>query len=223
MAINTGFLRAALLLGASAMPAAVAAAETAYSFHIPAGSLDTALKAFADKTGRQLLYTSALVAGRTAPSLDGRYSAEDALARLVGDAPIAVRSVSPSVFVLEAKTAAPRRRNGDAPRTQQRSTPGAAATPSSIQDAAETIVVTGSNIRGARPAAPVIRIDRTDIDRSGYATVADVLAALPQTFGGTGNEDTSMTGIDRSIVNSGFGSSANLRGLGSDATLTLVN
>ncbi|BBE32395.1 TonB-dependent receptor [Sphingosinicella microcystinivorans] len=226
MTIETGLMRAVLLLGAAAvpaMPAAVQAAETDYSVHIPAGPLDGALKALANQTGRQLLYTSALVAGRTAPALGGRFTPEAALARLLGDAPIAVRAVSPSVFVLEAKTPAPRAKPSAPPRPAKPRADGSAARAGTPANDPETIVVTGSNIRGARPAAPVIRIDRTDIDRSGYASVAEVLAALPQSFGGTGSEDTSITGIDRSIVNSGFGSSANLRGLGSDATLTLVN
>lgn len=116
MTIDTGLMRAVLLLGAAAVPAAVRAAETDYSVHIPAGPLDGALKALATQTGRQLLYTSALVAGRTAPALEGRFTPEAALARLLGDAPIAVRAVSPSVFVLEAKTPAPRAKPSAPPR-----------------------------------------------------------------------------------------------------------
>ncbi|MFD2499803.1 TonB-dependent receptor plug domain-containing protein [Rhizorhabdus histidinilytica] len=42
-------------------------------------------------------------------------------------------------------------------------------------------------------------------------------------FGGTATEDSLSTGSDRSFPNTGFGSGANLRGLGSDATLVLVN
>jgi outer membrane receptor protein involved in Fe transport len=61
------------------------------------------------------------------------------------------------------------------------------------------------------------------MEREGRGTVAEAVAALPQNFGGTANEDTVLTGTDRSIQNPSLGSSANLRGLGSDATLTLVN
>jgi outer membrane receptor protein involved in Fe transport len=86
------------------------------------------------------------------------------------------------------------------------------------------IVVTGSNIRGRRDGPSPVQVrTRQELEREGSSTVAEAIAALPQNFGGTANEDTVLTGTDRSIQNPTLGSSANLRGLGSDATLTLVN
>jgi outer membrane receptor protein involved in Fe transport len=88
----------------------------------------------------------------------------------------------------------------------------------------EEVIVTGSNIRGlTQGPSPVQVIDRAAIERDGYGSVADAMAALPQNFGGTGTEDTVLTNTDVSVLNIGLGSSANLRGLGSDATLTLLN
>ena len=71
--------------------------------------------------------------------------------------------------------------------------------------------------------SPLIELTSEEIERTGSGTIAEALALLPQNFGGTGNEDTSLTGSDRTINNLGLGASVNLRGLGSDATLTLVN
>ncbi len=83
----------------------------------------------------------------------------------------------------------------------------------------EEVVVTGSHIRGVGVSvgSKVNIIDRADIDRSGFATTQQVIQSLPQNFGGGPNEDTLSTG------NVTGGSGINLRGLGTEATLVLVN
>lgn len=88
---------------------------------------------------------------------------------------------------------------------------------------ADTIVVTGTHIRGALAAGANVDIyDSKDIERSGYATVQEFISALPQNFqGGGGSEDFSEGGLTGSNVLGG--SSVNLRGLGSDSTLVLIN
>lgn len=53
--------------------------------------------------------------------------------------------------------------------------------------------------------------------------MAQLLAALPQNFGGTANEGALNNGADRSGTNSTYANGVNLRGLGSDATLVLIN
>ncbi len=50
------------------------------------------------------------------------------------------------------------------------------------------VVVTGTHIRGVAPVgAQIIGMDRNDIDKTGLATVQDVVRTLPQNFGGIGN------------------------------------
>lgn len=87
----------------------------------------------------------------------------------------------------------------------------------------ETIVVTGSHIRGHVPAGVTVDIyTAEDLDRSGYATVHDFIATLPENFqGGGGNEDRSTGSLAAS--NQLGGSSVNLRGAGADSTLILLN
>ncbi len=69
----------------------------------------------------------------------------------------------------------------------------------------------------------MVILGREALDQDGRATVADALAALPQNFGGTASETTLRTGADPLGTNASEASGVNLRGLGADATLVLVN
>jgi outer membrane receptor for ferrienterochelin and colicin len=88
----------------------------------------------------------------------------------------------------------------------------------------ETLIVTGTHIRGAGEAAsPIVVMDREAIERTGYATVAEALSALPQNLGGAGTPDGLLSLSDGLGTNSAAATGVNLRGLGADATLVLVN
>lgn len=84
------------------------------------------------------------------------------------------------------------------------------------------IVVTGSRIRGAEIAGDVITIDQDAIVAVGQIDLGEAIRSLPQNFGGGQNPSV---GTGAGLVNSNLNSasSANLRGLGPDATLTLLN
>ncbi len=85
----------------------------------------------------------------------------------------------------------------------------------------EEVVVVGSRI--ARSAdfdgpTPVVTIDRSDIDKSGYNNLQQLLERVPSIGNGTfstrgNNQDSSANGA----------AAVSLRGLGADATLVLVN
>ena len=93
--------------------------------------------------------------------------------------------------------------------------------------ALDTLVVTGTNIRGAQPAGnEVMVIGREQIEASGKATVGDFLRDLPANFaGGVGMSDNVQGGQDSSVAGSNMtgGQGVNLRGLGALSTLVLVN
>ncbi len=176
-------------------------------FHIPSGNLDEALRRYARVTGRQLLYKGETVRGRSSKGVDGPFTADAALAELLRDSGLETRRPAVNVYVVEI---------GNASKTDPKSASNGAPT--------SEIVVTGSNIRGAAAqTAPLQTISRADLARSGRATFADAIAALPQNFGGTGNPVASLTGADRATLNNSVAPAANLRGFGSDATLTLFN
>ncbi|UPT61510.1 MAG: TonB-dependent receptor [Hyphomonadaceae bacterium JAD_PAG50586_4] len=65
-------------------------------------------------------------------------------------------------------------------------------------------------------------LDRAAIDATGRGTVQDVLSTLPQNLPGSQSETTQI-GAPNDRRNIAFGSAVDLRGLGADATLTLVN
>jgi outer membrane receptor protein involved in Fe transport len=193
------------------------------TFHLSAMPLDEELRAYAATTGRQLLYASELVAGVRGQAVEGRFDANQALERVLANTGVRVVRAEKKVVILGAVKRAPISVPAPPVRAPKPARPRIkdSATEAKPDDA--TIVVTGSNIRGGNGFSPVLSLDREAMDRAGYGSVAELVAALPQSFGGTANEDSSTIGTDRTAPNSGYGSSANLRGLGSDATLTLVN
>src|SRR3546814_4718911 len=87
----------------------------------------------------------------------------------------------------------------------------------------DDIVVTGTRIRGAPVASPVIVLSEDDIRNSGQTSLGEVVRSIPQSFGGGQQPGIGFNVPGANGVDVGGGSSINLRGLGSDATLTLLN
>jgi outer membrane receptor protein involved in Fe transport len=81
------------------------------------------------------------------------------------------------------------------------------------------IIVTGSNIPTLeeQPVAPVLRIDREEIDRSGASTVAEVLHRIPQ------NAGNQSFGENQAGSFSPATAAISLRGFGPQSTLVLIN
>lgn len=87
----------------TATQAAAGAGDRRFTFDIPAQPLDMALELFSTVSGRSALFSSALVAGRTASPVSGQYTALEALRRLVDGTGLAVETASTSgvsTFVL---------------------------------------------------------------------------------------------------------------------------
>jgi iron complex outermembrane recepter protein len=95
----------------------------------------------------------------------------------------------------------------------------AVAQETAVTDELEEQVVTGTFIRrteGFTPASPVQEISKEDFDAFAPKTVADFLTQLPYSF------NTTFT-VGRAVGSSNGSGSLNLRNLGSDATLVLLN
>ncbi|PKB14279.1 outer membrane receptor for ferrienterochelin and colicin [Novosphingobium kunmingense] len=86
----------------------------------------------------------------------------------------------------------------------------------------QTIVVTGSRIRGAVAASDMTTLPRDAIVSAGQVDLGEATRALPQNFGGGQNPGVG-TGAGFVNANVNSASNVNLRGLGADATLTLLN
>jgi len=230
-------MRASILALAIAAGSAGLAYAQVQSVNIPAGSLDGALKALAAQTGQQILYSPELVAGRRSDALAGQLTPEAAVTRLARDPSLEVSRVGPNVLALKRRKPGPASRDVAGPFVGEADTPSAAApaapeatptrtpaTPLGEPTLLEEVRVTGTNLRGVREGpSPVLELGRDDLDRLGRPTLAGALNALPQAFGGVSTEGTLTTGADRLGSNSTYATGINLRGLGSDATLVLVN
>lgn len=85
------------------------------------------------------------------------------------------------------------------------------------------IEVTGTMIRGAAPVgAPVTRLDRESIEKSGVASTGELLRLLPQ-IQNLGADEGHTNTAQNANQNITLGSGINLRGLGPESTLTLVS
>jgi outer membrane receptor protein involved in Fe transport len=232
-------LFAAAAIGALALQGQPSAARAAPAeaglmvFDIASGPLDAALVAYANQAGRQILFDPALVKGLRAPAVKGRFAPGEALDWLLRGTGLVVQQTSANAFLIRAAggpaTTAPSARAAEVFPISTGAAGDAAPALASAANAdpapelLEELVVTGTLIRGGSPASPVVRLDRDELDARGHATVADMVAALPQNFGGAGSPDAALAGTDGRNTNDLAATGINLRGLGASATLVLVN
>ncbi|KZC35254.1 UNVERIFIED_ORG: TonB-dependent receptor, partial [Rhodanobacter sp. FW104-R5] len=90
----------------------------------------------------------------------------------------------------------------------------------------QTVTVTGTRIRGGSTPSPVITIGSEQIRQEGFTDLGEVIRSVPQNFSGGQNPGVlsgNLAGAGNANQNMTGGSSLNLRGLGADATLTLLN
>ncbi len=90
----------------------------------------------------------------------------------------------------------------------------------------DRIEVTGTRIRGGATPSPVVTLGSERIREEGFADLGEVVRSLPQNFGGGQNPGVGSGGFSGAgLANQNVtgGASLNLRGLGPDATLTLLN
>jgi len=205
-------LAAALATTTCLMALASPATAQTRDFSIQAGSLRSALDTFARQSGRQVIYRGDEVRAARSPGVRGAHTAEEALDAILAGTGFKAHKDSSGAFAVAKVGNAPA---AVAASLGEETTAGAAA---KHEDAADQdIVVTGTNIRGlSERFSPVTTRTRADIDRQGLSSVADVITSLPQNFGGGAGGSPTLFGENGRRT-------ANLRGLGNEATLTLVN
>lgn len=93
-------------LAASAAAAAEGAARE-YPFDWPRQPLHNALQQYSQLTGDSVLYDSAQTAGQTAPAIAGRYTARDALTRLLSETELQARYTAPRALMLMPRVRTP--------------------------------------------------------------------------------------------------------------------
>jgi iron complex outermembrane recepter protein len=209
-------------------------------FDIKAQTLENALLEFGVQAHVQIVFPSKSTIGRTrTTALRGRYTARQALTNLLKGSPFEfVESGNEAEIVPIAWTPSEVRRTDDKradsdqkkivpaqgradPITTpglQKNNPPTARTASALRE----VTVTGTHIHGAPLSAPLIRITQEDIDRSGYASVGDVIRSLPDNFGNTGPQ-TAIGSAPNANPSLSGAPSPNLYGLGAGSTLTLLD
>lgn len=89
--------------------------------------------------------------------------------------------------------------------------------------AASEIVVTGTSIRGVAPVgSATVSLGAEQILASGLSSPVDVIRTMPQ-IQNIGADESRTSGRDGAADNTGRGSAINLRGLGNNATLLLLD
>ncbi len=220
-------------------------------FDIAAGPLDKALRDFAIQASRNISYEPSIVAGLQAPAIKGDFTVGDALSFLLkGTRLRAVDINKKTIRILEGSNApahgAAETRDhhdqhgtdiGAASQIGPHSSPSSGTSPesesadSSSNDAKlhgrydlDEITVTGTHIRGTKDSpSPVLVFTRSDIDAAGVNTIQQFLQSLPQNFGGASENTIGQVAAKSQTNNTVNGSAPNLRGLGADATLVLIN
>ena len=87
----------------------------------------------------------------------------------------------------------------------------------------QEVVVTGTSIRGvASPGSPTVNLSREDFTASGASTSSDLARMLPQVIN-LGADESRLGGAQDGAANTTRVSGINLRGIGNEATLLLVD
>lgn len=202
----------AVTVGAAALaawlsPTVVAAQTVQYRFNIPAQDLGDALRAVAVASNQQIVFSEEEVRGLRSPAVVGERSVDQALDALLGNSRLAWSRSSRGVIIV---------RRADGARTD------------AVAD--EATVVPELLVQGTRSLnadvrrteddiLPYVVFSRDDIQRSQAVNIEDFLATrLPMvTDRGMGSRN------DPGLSTSGTRSSINLRGLGANQTLILIN
>jgi len=206
------------LVAVLAMPT-VRAAPSKIAFNIPAGEFSQAIIEFSKQSQVEILYASMGSLGDLKThAVMGELGVPEALTRMLEGTGFTFEFDSARSVLLK-------RKGGSAEiRAQQQVVP---ATPAEqlamrapaleVQDMDE-VVVTGSYLHGVRDiVSPLVILGKKEQKQAAYSTVQDVLRTLSFNYGGAPSEEFS--------VNQNFnrGSGVNLHGLGSGATLVLVD
>jgi len=219
-------------------------AQMLVHFDLPAQPLARSLKAIGTATNTDVGFSASQVAGLIAPALKADLTVDDALMRVLagtglrprrlGDHTIAIAAADTATSESGGQKASPT--NVSAPpmvadqsiapedpgRADSTEMPSSAG--SKTNDLGE-IVVTGTHIHNTEPVTPVITITHDDIVNQGYTTLDQVIEQLPQNFkAGASQESNPISAAGNGAsLDYGYASGVNLRGLGANATLVLLN
>lgn len=188
---------------------------------IPAMPLNRALDVFAQREHLQLVYVSKIADGVRTQGAPAGLSAEQTLQKLLEHTGLKYRFLNAKTVTIY--TSAGPRATGD----RAAGKPTASAEEDETEPTIlSTVSVTGTRIRGGSTPSPVTTIGSERIQEEGFADLGEVIRSIPQNFSGGQNPGVlsgNLAGAGNANQNMTGGSGLNLRGMGADATLTLLN
>jgi outer membrane receptor protein involved in Fe transport len=239
-------LLAGVLLNAGALPAF---ATENHRFNVAAQDAPNAIRDFAAQAHVQILVAGENVKDKQLHAVSGEFSTDQGLRLLLAGSGLAPRYIGNHSIALvttdalrqeptqveQRKEAVQKKSFWDrfrVARVDEGSSQKSAATVESRSDSAhqnandallEEIVVTGSHLRTsiAKSASPVTVITQEEIKKRGLNSVEDIIRSLPQNF----STINAAASLDNSFnpPDARGQSAADLRGLGPENTLILVN
>lgn len=208
--------------------AAFAQPGGASEISVPAAPLGEALKVFSEQTGIAVVFPEALVQGKMSAGTGGAADAGAALTALLQGTGLEAVAGGGG-YVIRARAVTPGNNQPPARTAPVRTPADAAPSMAGLSEAEQRlgqVTVTGTSLRGIAPESSPLQIySREDILGSGVTTTEQFIRTLPQNFGG-GSSEFAPAGLPNDInsrQNYTFGTSANLRGLGSRGTLVLLD
>lgn len=237
----------ALLAFSASIDAYASDLNARHRFSIPAQPVDAALLAFSDQAKVQVLMWAEAQASALSSGATGDLRALDALKAILENTGLTFQKIDDETIAIVEPGAKPRTIPASFERTSLSVTEEATTSVkkgetrdsrvrmAQIDEGQETadekqsvrleeVIVTGSHIRGAQNlSSPVIRFDREDIERSGSATTQDFMRSLPQNLGNVSDSTIGSANGGQTDAYTYSGSGINLRGVGADATLVLLN
>lgn len=237
---------ACILLGSRT----VSGAEKVH-FDIAEGHAEDSILLFVRQAGLQVVFPADVVAGTITAPVRGEFTPGAALRQMLKKTDLSFSFVNDRTVAI-ARNSSPHtqvRRLASDSAVSEADSGSSYASDSSVANATggdsglesqpgyrdranrilEEIVVTGTHLRGVEPSSsPLTIYDRTFIERSGASSIGELMRKIPQNLasldGGVANSGPASTGgISQNGGNAFMGTGVNLRGLGPNSTLVLLN
>ena len=228
----------ALLLSLCSSLSFAIAGESPRHFNIAGQSLSSALNEFARQSDRQILFSTEVVNAKFSNEINGELEPEAALRQLLQGTGLGFRVTTDNTILVDAPhgdmttLSAPAASMKLAQATPPPAPPSqppvrtTGARSDEPQESVEPVIVTGTHIRGTKELpSPSITVGRQEFEDSGYVGVEDLFEDLPQNFDGV-TPDGRYSNEGGGFVaqrNNERATAIDLRGLGPQSTLTLVD
>jgi iron complex outermembrane recepter protein len=217
-------LLSAVVFAGSSVPAVAAdPSRQTYAFDVPAGDLIATLEKLAETSGIQLVYDKSVLQGRKAPALKGTMTVDKALAFVLKGSGATWKHASPTSIVIQPASPTGVGRVGNPAAAADAEGPVSADVSVQSQRVIQ-VYQPGGNVdipRTIDDVQPYYIFNNETIEESGATNIEDFLKQY-LTMNSVVQTNSQMYGtLNGSPM--GNTSTINLRGLGSNQTLILVN